>query len=175
MHQVFLFGAGSMLGWSIWRARGGAGVQPVCNGKTRELPEGVERGIDLDDEPAVAALFADARPHLIIHCAGVCDVEVCERSPEFETIVSRLPAPQFDERATSAPLSREALSVLRGVGGLAVSPIPENGDGKSIQLHRLPEFAPFVPGEQTAHGIWRRLATFENPREGRAESRQPKK
>ena len=45
----------------------------------------------------------------------------------------------------------------------------------SRQLHRLPEFEPFVPGEQTARGIWRRRATFENPIERGNESRQPKK
>ena len=32
-----------------------------------------------------------------------------------------------------------------------------------------------MQAEQTARGIWRRLATFENPSEGGPESRQPKK
>jgi dTDP-4-dehydrorhamnose reductase len=81
--DAFLFGASSMLGWSIWRARGTADVTPFCNGNTKVLPEGVERGIHLDDELAVSQLFAEERPRLIIHCAGVCDVEVCETSPEF--------------------------------------------------------------------------------------------
>ena len=138
-------------------------TNPLPPGRTHRIP-GNSKGHLLSWRVSTAG----RKEHFVLFASP-------ERSPEFETIVSRLPAPQFDERATSAPLSREALSVLRGVGGLAVSPIPENGDGKSIQLHRLPEFAPFVPGEQTAHGIWRRLATFENPREGRAESRQPKK
>ncbi len=80
---VFLFGANSMLGWSILRARGATEVVPFCNGNTRTLPEGVERGIHLDDELAVSWLFAKQQPHLIIHCAGVCDVETCETSPEF--------------------------------------------------------------------------------------------
>lgn len=71
-----------MLGWSIWRARPLA-VEGFCNGNTRALPEGIESGIHLDDELAVSLLFKTARPALIIHCAGVCDVETCERSPEF--------------------------------------------------------------------------------------------
>ena len=98
-----------------------------------------------------------------------------ERSPEFETMVSLLPVPRLNEPATSARLSPDALSVLRGVGGLAVSSVPANGDGKSLQLHRLREFEPFVPGEQTARGIWRRRATFENPGAGGAAARQPTK
>jgi dTDP-4-dehydrorhamnose reductase len=79
----FVFGANSMLGWSILRARGAAGVTPFCNGNTKTLPEGIDRGIHLDDELAVSELFAHERPSLVIHCAGVCDVEVCETSPDF--------------------------------------------------------------------------------------------
>src|SRR5689334_12973265 len=83
-----LFGASSMLGWSIWRARGLDPVRGFCNGSTRELPEGIAEGIHLDDELAVTLLFRHARPRLIIHCAGVCDVETCERSPEFARSVN---------------------------------------------------------------------------------------
>jgi dTDP-4-dehydrorhamnose reductase len=78
----FLFGASSMLGWSIVRSSGLA-LTAFCNGHTRTLPAGVERGIHLDDELAVSQLFADERPDLIIHCAGVCDVDRCEDSPDF--------------------------------------------------------------------------------------------
>ena len=80
--DTFLFGATSMLGWSIL----GAAPVPVtafCNGHTRRLPAGVERGIHLDDPLAMYELFAAERPQLIIHCAGVCDVEKCEQSPDF--------------------------------------------------------------------------------------------
>ena len=97
-----------------------------------------------------------------------------EPSPEFETIVSTLPLPLLNKPV--AQLSPDALSILRGVGGLAVSSVPPGDDAKaSRQLHRLPEFETFVPGEQTARGIWRRRATFENPIERGNESRQPKK
>ncbi len=99
-----------------------------------------------------------------------------ERSPEFENIVSNLPVPLLDKPVASTPLSPDALSVLRSVGGLAVSSVPTGDDAKaSRQLHQMPEFEPFVPGEQTGRGIWRRRATFENPIEGGNESRQPKK
>jgi dTDP-4-dehydrorhamnose reductase len=85
--SVFLFGAGSMLGWSIWRARARA-VVGFCNAATRPLPDGITRAIDLDDEAAVRDLFARERPALIINCAGVCDVETCEKSPEFAWTVN---------------------------------------------------------------------------------------
>ncbi len=83
MSGVFLFGATSMLGWSILRAGRATEITAFCNALTRTPPAGIAGGIDLDDEPAVAAMFAHARPHLIINCAGVCDVRSCEQSPEF--------------------------------------------------------------------------------------------
>lgn len=83
---TILFGASSMLGWSLWQARPGIGA--YCNTATRRYPAGVAGGIDLDDEPAVAALFARAQPALIIQCAGVCDVANCEQSPEFAWAVN---------------------------------------------------------------------------------------
>ncbi len=78
-----------MLGYSLLRAR--PGITAYCNVKTRHVPAGVVGGIDLDDEPAVAALFARTDPmasSLIVQCAGVCDVECCEQSPEFAWAVN---------------------------------------------------------------------------------------
>jgi dTDP-4-dehydrorhamnose reductase len=83
---TFLFGASSMLGFSIFS--GDRNVTAFCNANTRVTPDGVTRRIDLDDEPAVIELFARERPDLIVHCAGVCDVADCERSPEFAHAVN---------------------------------------------------------------------------------------
>ena len=88
MSDVLLFGATSMLGWSILRARGETTVLAFSNAGTKTRHEGIAEGIDLDDEPAVAALFARVSPRLIINCAGVCDVGTCEESPEFAHTVN---------------------------------------------------------------------------------------
>jgi dTDP-4-dehydrorhamnose reductase len=85
---ALLFGASSMLGWSILRTGELADLTAFCNSATSPRPAGVTRGIDLDDEPAVRELFARERPDLIVHCAGICDVETCERSPEFAQLVN---------------------------------------------------------------------------------------
>lgn len=78
---MFLFGATSMLGWSLLRAADRS-VIAFANEVTAATPAGM-RGIRLDDEAAMSELFARERPAMIVHCAGVCDVEKCERSPEF--------------------------------------------------------------------------------------------
>jgi dTDP-4-dehydrorhamnose reductase len=85
--DVFVFGATSLLGWSIWRGRPRDAIG-FCNASTRARPAEITRAIDLDDEDAVRDLFARERPRLVINCAGVCDVETCERSPEFAWAVN---------------------------------------------------------------------------------------
>ncbi|MFT3696710.1 MAG: sugar nucleotide-binding protein [Kofleriaceae bacterium] len=79
--MTVLFGASSMLGYSLFRAR--PQIAAYVNGKTRRVPPGVIGKIDLDDEPAVRELFTRIAPELIVQCAGVCDVENCETSPPF--------------------------------------------------------------------------------------------
>jgi dTDP-4-dehydrorhamnose reductase len=88
MSDVLLFGATSMLGWSILRAGRAAEITAFCNALTRRPPAGITEGIDLDDEAAVAALFARVTPRLVINCAGVCDVGTCEESPDFAQLVN---------------------------------------------------------------------------------------
>jgi dTDP-4-dehydrorhamnose reductase len=83
MSAVFLFGATSMLGWSILRASGSTEVTAFCNALTRSQPDGIAHRIDLDEPAAVAELFARTQPELIINCAGICDVGTCEDSPDF--------------------------------------------------------------------------------------------
>ncbi|MEO8552489.1 MAG: sugar nucleotide-binding protein [Kofleriaceae bacterium] len=78
---AILFGASSMLGYSLFRAR--PEIAAYVNGKTKKVPPGIAGAIDLDNEPAVAALFARVAPETIVQCAGVCDVENCEQAPEF--------------------------------------------------------------------------------------------
>ena len=96
-----------------------------------------------------------------------------ERLPEFEKVISTLPTPVLNRPPDPAPLSPEALSQLRGVGGLAVSPLPAD---TSLQLNRLPEYStPFEPGEQTVRDTWIRQATFENPVRTRNTSPQRQK
>ncbi len=139
-------------------------ANPLSPGRRHRIP-GTSQGELLSWEVSTAG----RREHFLLFASR-------ERSPEFETIVSTLPFPLLNKPVAAAPLSPDAVSVLRGVGGLAVSSVPAGGDANaSRQLHRLPEFAPFVPGEQTARGIWRRRATFENPSERGREPRQLKR
>ena len=140
-------------------------VNPLSPGRRHRIP-----GISQGDLLSWEVSSPGRREHFLLFASR-------ERSPEFENIVSALPPPLLNKPIASAkPLSKNALLRLRGVGDLAVSSVPPAGDANaSRQLHRLPEFEPFVPGEQTARGIWRRRATFENPIEPGNESRQPKK
>lgn len=86
MTGTVLFGASSMFGYSLFRAR--PEITAFCNRRTRVPPVGCAGGIDLEDARAVGELFARIRPTLVVQCAGVCDVEACERSPEFAWLLN---------------------------------------------------------------------------------------
>lgn len=85
--DVLLLGATSLLGWSLLRAAP-VPVLAVGNRDGAALPAGIAHGINLDDELAMVLLFRAVRPALVIHCAGVCNVETCERSPAFARSVN---------------------------------------------------------------------------------------
>jgi dTDP-4-dehydrorhamnose reductase len=44
--------------------------------------------VNLEDGDALARVFTAEPPDLLIHCGAVCDVEKCERWPEFATRVN---------------------------------------------------------------------------------------
>jgi dTDP-4-dehydrorhamnose reductase len=64
------------------------GLVAVSSGRVKDVAPGLQGGIDLDDEPSVGAFFERVPPSLIIYCAGICNVEKCETSPEFAHAVN---------------------------------------------------------------------------------------
>jgi len=95
---------------------------------------------------------AGGREHFLIFASP-------ERSPAFEQVFAALPPPTLEKPIQAVRLSREALGVLRGVGGL--SPIPTEV-GQQLRLAR--DVATLlVDGEETVRGPWIRRVTLENP------------
>jgi dTDP-4-dehydrorhamnose reductase len=85
---VWLLGVNSMLGWSIATQAHLARLELYCNPHTR-IPRGARwRPLGLQNRAEVAAAFARETPSLVIHCAGICDVEKCETSPAFAHAVN---------------------------------------------------------------------------------------
>lgn len=81
--KVFLFGVSSMLGWSLARAARHLDIELFCNVQTR-APGGANwRRLNLQHEDTVRALLEREHPAMILHCAGICDVERCESAPAF--------------------------------------------------------------------------------------------
>lgn len=82
----FLFGASSLLGWSFVRQN--PDLVPFCNRHTRIPPGAAWRRLNLQEETAVRDLFRQERPALVVHCAGICDVDKCAASPDFAHTVN---------------------------------------------------------------------------------------
>jgi len=98
--MAFLFGATSILGQTFLRLYPERFV-PFCSEHSRWPMCRDWRRLNLEDGDALARLFAGAQPELLVHCGAVCDVEKCERWPEFairvnvtsvERLLDHLPA-----------------------------------------------------------------------------------
>ena len=86
-----------------------------------------------------------------------------ERLQAFEEMFATLPRPVFGKPVvTTAKIPNGTLSKLRGVGGLSAH-TPER---KGVLLSDI-FTSPAGDGEETAHGLWVRQLTVDNPLAGR--------
>lgn len=81
--RVVLLGATSQLGFSIVRRFGIEALIPFCSVHSRYTVCESWPRVNLDDVDALGRLIREFRPDLVLHCAGICDVGKCERSPDF--------------------------------------------------------------------------------------------
>ena len=95
---------------------------------------------------------AGGRDHFLIFVSP-------ERLTTLEKTFATLPHPEVGKPVLSARLSREALGVLRGVGGLASTP-KASGDGARLAQQYQ---TPLSETAETASGLWVRQLTLDNP------------
>ena len=95
---------------------------------------------------------AGGREHFVIYVSP-------ERMGVIDEQLRSLPAPVAGRRVTATRLPESALTRLRGLGGLTSG--PPAGPSKA---HYLFEGAgPLGVKADTAHGLWVRQLTLENP------------
>jgi serine/threonine protein kinase len=83
-----------------------------------------------------------------------------ERPIAFENLLAALPSPQLGQPVDSVPLPKNALGVLRSVGGLATADQTAPAAGFKPQFPPLPQLP---DGPERVNGLWEREITFENP------------
>jgi hypothetical protein len=94
---------------------------------------------------------AGGREHFLIFASP-------ERLQAFEELFATLPRPTVGRLVTNAVVPPQVASKLRGVGGLAEAP------GRTSEARLTTIFsAPLGEREETAHGLWVRQLTVENP------------
>lgn len=121
---------------------------PLPASKATRLP-GARRG----EEMTWTVDKAGGREHFLIFASP-------ERMPAFERMFASLRQPEESKPIQAAPLGREAMGALRSVGGLAPAPVPPPFGAGPLTL----QFStPLGEGEETAHGLWVRQLTLENP------------
>jgi tRNA A-37 threonylcarbamoyl transferase component Bud32 len=81
-----------------------------------------------------------------------------ERLGAFEEMFASLPRPEFGKAVQSRRLPGQAIGKLRGVGGLGTTPAPQ-ASARLATVFTMP----LTDHEETAHGLWVRQLTLENP------------
>jgi dTDP-4-dehydrorhamnose reductase len=87
MKRVLITGVTSLHGWPLYQALtqqlGPTHVLGICPPKTKmaQFPAGNAIPCCINDRVELTTLFAQFRPSHVIHAAGMCDLDVCERWP----------------------------------------------------------------------------------------------
>ena len=81
-NSIYLFGATSIVGWNLFRIAPNK-IVPYCNHNTKAEPCKAWRRLNLEDQEEIKTVFSKNPPRTLIHCGGICDVEKCEKSPEW--------------------------------------------------------------------------------------------
>lgn len=122
--------------------------QPLPAGTPHELP-GIREGEQLHWQ----VTSAGGREHFLIFANP-------DRLTAFEQLFAALPPASADQQVASTQLTRDAVGLLRGVGGLTSK--PPSGADASIGL--AAQFTtPLADGAETTRGLWVRQVTLENP------------
>jgi serine/threonine protein kinase len=95
---------------------------------------------------------AGGREHFLVFASPA-------KLPVLEQLFAALPRPEAGRPIQSAPLSREVVGALRGVGGLA--PVPGQKLSESSLTAQFP--TPLRDSEEVARGLWVRQLTLDNP------------
>jgi hypothetical protein len=111
-------------------------TNPVPAGTTNRIP-GTGGSADVDWQ----VTSAGGHEHFLIFASP-------ERLAALEQVFAALPRPELGKAMRSARLPEDAIRRLRGVGGLKLTPIFST---------------PLGEVEETAHGLWVRQLTVDNP------------
>lgn len=82
-NRFLIIGATGLLGPYLMQAAAEAGQAIGSGGRGGDIP------CDLTDMTAVKALCEQAQPDVVIHAAGLTDVDRCEREPELANEINR--------------------------------------------------------------------------------------
>ena len=81
-NSIYLFGGTSIVGWNLFLAAQGR-VIPFCNHNTKAEACKSWRRLNLEDRNEIKTVFQENPPCILIHCGGICDIEKCEKNPEW--------------------------------------------------------------------------------------------
>jgi len=86
--RVLITGASGLLGAKLTEAASNAGhdVHPVYNQHQILGPNALH--VDLTDQQSINTMMSKTSPEIVIHCASITDVDLCERDPKAAFLVN---------------------------------------------------------------------------------------
>jgi dTDP-4-dehydrorhamnose reductase len=120
--RVIVTGAGGLLGGA---------VADLCPGS---IPL-THADLDVTDRAAVFARIADAAPTLVVHCAGLTNVDVCEEDPQRALAVNGEGSRHVAEAADAAGADLVAISTDYVFDGTATRPYTEADTPNPVQSY----------------------------------------
>jgi hypothetical protein len=121
-------------------------ANPVPAGTTHRIP-GTRGNAEFDWQVSSVG----GREHFLIFASP-------ERVPALEDVFAGLPRPELGRTPRPPRLPDEAITRLRGVGGLTAKP-PQGNAAKLAPVFSIP----LGETEETARGLWVRQLTIDNP------------
>ncbi len=86
-YRIFVTGITGIHGWPIWQSLrnslGENAVLGVCPPAIAHVPDGNVESICITDRRRLMRIRREFQPNYVLHCAGVCDLDVCEDRPDW--------------------------------------------------------------------------------------------
>src|SRR5262249_26383092 len=132
----------------LFPIRGNTPTNPLPASQSHRLP-GRSNGEDLYWQVSSPG----GREHFYVFATA-------EKPVAFENLLMSLPAPEMGKPLVSVALPKNALGVLRGVGGLTSG---DTSPSTGVFTPHFPPLPQLPEGHESVSGMWEREITFENP------------
>ncbi|MDF2537756.1 MAG: hypothetical protein K0S76_777 [Herbinix sp.] len=135
MERVLITGASGQLGLTLNQLLTDNKDYELYLTKTRALADGMIKGLDLTDRDAIYALVEEIKPDIIINCAAMTAVDLCESEPDKAYQINALGPKYLAEAANQSKAKLIHISSDYVFDGAATEPFTEDSKTNPISVY----------------------------------------